>query len=335
MTGRLIAVVLLSLGAASAQIQIDSNDVVHRLRVRIAFGDHAPCDSSTRVVLVGSTGFALAEGSVNGECTAEFFDVPSGRYRVTVRGADAANADDGDVEVNSVINQELEVRAKHTEESSPAHWAAHASFVSVTELGMPSSAAREFEMASRLISKQDWAKAAERLQKGLAMYPKYAGGYNNLGAVYSHTGHNAQARDALQHAIDLDEHMAPAYVNLGRLSFLEKDYAAAEAELTKAITLEPAANSDELFLLAYAQLADHHLDQAIATSREGQAKFPQHAFLHLVAANAYEQQRKIADSMTELRVYLSEEPTGPQADKVRTALATFEARSRCAQSAPC
>ena len=273
-------------------------------------------------------GFAVAEGAVNRECTAEFFDVPSGRYRITVRGRDAANVDEGDVEVNSIISQDLEVRARHTEGSDPSSWATHASFVSVTELGVPSNAAKEFEKASRLIAKQDWAKATERLQKGLAIYPKYAAGYNNLGAVYSHLGNNTQAREALRQAISLDDRLAPAYVNLGRLSFLEKDYSTAESLLTRAISLAPAENADELFLLAYAQLSDHHLDQALQTSRQGHAsKLNHHAYLHLVAANACEQQSKIPDSMSELELYLSEEPSGVQSEKVRKALATFQAQT--------
>ena len=70
MTGRVIAVVFLLLGTACAQIESGSSEVARRVRVRIAFSDHAPCDSSTRVVLTGAMGFALAEGSVNGECTA-------------------------------------------------------------------------------------------------------------------------------------------------------------------------------------------------------------------------------------------------------------------------
>jgi tetratricopeptide (TPR) repeat protein len=273
-------------------------------------------------------GFAVAEGSVTNECTAEFSDVPAGRYRVTVRGADATNADEGDVEVNSVISQDLEVHARHTEGSDPSSWARHASFISASELGVPSNAAKEFDKASRLIAKQDWVKATERLQKGLAIYPRYATGYNNLGAVYSHLGNNAQAREALQQAIALDDRLAPAYVNLGRLSFLDKDYSRAESLLTKAMSMAPAENAAELFLLAYAQLTDHHLDQALETSREGHAaKMNHHAYLHLVAANAYEQQNRIADSMSELEVYLSEEPNGPQAEKVRKALATFQAQT--------
>jgi tetratricopeptide (TPR) repeat protein len=327
MTGRLIALVFVLLGAACAQIENGPSDVARRLRVRVSFSDHAPCDLSTRVMLTGGMGLAAAEGSVNGECVAEFFDVPSGKYRVTVSGAVTTSADQKDVEVNPVTSQDLEVRAKHSEDADPIHWGASASFVPVTDLGVPANAAREFERANRLIAKQDWDKATERLHKGLALYPRYAAGYNNLGAIYSQLGNEAQAREALEKAIALDDHLAPAYVNLGRLSFLQKDFPSAESLLTRAITLAPAANADELFLLAYSELTDHHLDQALRTSRQGHAtKLDRHALLHLVAANAYEQQSKIAASISELELYLSEEPSGPEADKARNALTKFQAQ---------
>jgi tetratricopeptide (TPR) repeat protein len=326
MTGRLIAVVLLLLGAARAQIQTDPADVARHLRVRIEFGD-ARCDSSTRVALSGSMGFALPEGSVDGECRAEFFNVPAGRYRVTVRGADATNADEGDVEVNPVISQDVEVRAKHIE-SNPANWATHSSFISVKELEVPKSAAKEFVKANHLIAKGEWAKAGESLRKGLAVYPQYAAAYNNLGAVYYRLGNRVEARQALGQAIALDDHLVAAYLNLGRLCFLEQDYLGAESLLAKAVSLESAAPPDELFLLAYAQLSDRHLDQAIQTSRQAhEAGLSQHGFLHLVAANAYEQLGRIPQSIAELESYLNEEPNGAQAEKARKVLAIFQART--------
>ena len=326
MTGRLVAVLLLLIGAACAQIQIGSNDVVRRLRVQLAFSDSG-CDFSTRVVLNNDMGAERAEGSVDGECRAEFFDVPSGRYRVTLRGNDATNADGGDVQVNPVVTQDVEVRAKHTK-SDPANWAAHSSFISVDELRVPSNAAKEFEKANRSIAKQDWAKASASLRKGLAVYPNYAAAYNNLGAVYSRMGNSPEARQALQHAIALDDHLAAAYVNLGRISFLDKDYPDAESLLTKAVALEPASNADQLFLLAYAQLNDHHLDQALQTSQQGHdAGLSQHGFLHLVAANALEQQNKVPECMTELEAYIREEPNGPQAEKTKKALSILQSRT--------
>ena len=326
MTSRLMALVLLLSGAACAQIQTDPSDVARRLRVRIEFGDHSPCNSSTRVALSGSMGFALAEGSVNGECTAEFFDVPAGRYRVTVRGADATNADEGNVEVNAVISQEVGVRAKHVE-SEPAHWVTHSSFISVKELRVPKSAAKEFFKANHLIANREWAKAGASLRRGLAIYPQYAAAYNNLGAVYYRLGNRVESRQAFEQAIALDDHLAAAYLNLGRLCFLENDYQEAESLLAKAVSLESAATADELFLLAYAELSDHHLDRAIQTSRQGhEAGVNQHGFLHLVAANVYEQLGRIPQSIAELESYLNEEPNGQQAEKASKVLAIFQAR---------
>lgn len=327
MTGRLIALVVFLVASACAQIENGSSEIVRRLRVRVAFSDHVPCDSSTRVALNRSMGGALAESLVNGKCVAEFFAVPSGRYQVTVSGADATNADGGEIEVNPSVNRDLEVRARHTEKPGPSYWTAAASFISAADLGVPSNAAKEFEKADHLIAKQEWTKATERLHKGLAIYPKSAAGYNNLGALYSYLGYNTEAREALQKAIALDDRLAPAYINLGRLSFLEKDFPNAESLLTRAISLAPAQSADELFLLAYAQLTDHHLDEAIHTSREGHAeKLNHHASLHLLTANAYEQQNRINDCISELQLYLNEEPNGSSAEKVRQALATLQAR---------
>lgn len=210
----------------------------------------------------------------------------------------------------------------------PTYWVPAAAFVSATDLRMPSGATREFRKADHLIAKQEWVKAVERLRKGLAIYPGYAVAYSNLGALYSRLGDNTDAREALQQAIALDDRLAPAYVNLGRLSFVEKDFANAESLLNRAISLTPAQNADELFLLGYAQLSDHHLDEALQTSRQGHAgKLNHHAFLHLVAANAYEQQNRINECIAELQLYLSEEPTGSSVPKVTEALATLQARA--------
>lgn len=332
MTGRLFLPFLFFAGVAYAQMDRGSAQTVARVRVRVDFADHTPCSTSTRVQLSGNSGVPLAEGSVSGECVAEFFDVPPGRYRVTVTGNDVANGDQGDVEIGSVIVQEVEVKARRNADSAGDMSAA--AFISVSDLGVPSPAAKEFNKANHLIERQDWPSASKRLQKAVAIYPNYAAAYNNLGAAYSRMGNIANARTALQQAITLNDHLAAAYVNLARVDFLEKNFPDAETALNKASSLGPP-DVNQFKLLAYAELMDQHFDQAIDTAhRAHTSQVRAHAFLHLAAANAYEQKKKIADSIAELQTYLSEEPAAPRADEVKKAIATLQTQLASARQEP-
>jgi tetratricopeptide (TPR) repeat protein len=329
MTGRLLVLSFLLVGAGSGQIDRGSSETAGRVRLRVAFADHAPCTASTRVALIGNNGFAVAETSANGECLAEFSEVPAGKYRVAVSGGDAVNTDEGDIEITSVITQELEIRARHTGDSVSA--SSSASFVSVSDLRIPSNAAKEFGRASRMIAKQDWSKAMDRLHKALATYPAYAAAYNNLGAVYSRVGNLTQARAAFEQAIALNDHLAPAYVNLARINFLEKDFSGAESLLNKAASL-CALTADELNLLAYSQLLNQHAEEALETSRRGHAtQVAHHAFLHLVAAHVYEQQGELDASIGELQTYLSEEPAASRSAEVKKALVTLQTQHAAAR----
>jgi tetratricopeptide (TPR) repeat protein len=326
MTGRLVVLLFLLLGEACAQFNTGSVVMRGRVRVQIWFADHATCDPSTFVALIANDGFTFADSAVDGHCIADFVDVPAGNYRVKVTGADVASADNADFVLSPGMTQDLEVRARHTGGFEARGFAVTA-FVSVSDLSVPATARKEFEKANHLISKQEWAKAKERLNKAIAVYPQYAAAYNNLGAVCTHMGDIGQAREALQKAITLNDHMALAYVNLGRLSFAVKDFPAVEALIANAQSLA-APDAEQLKLLAYAQLADHHFDQAIETSRQAhRLQLSHHAFLHVLAAKADELQGRTDDSVAELQQYLREEPVGPRAEKVRNALAAFQAQT--------
>jgi Flp pilus assembly protein TadD len=267
-------------------------------------------------------GFSLAETSANGECIATFFDVPSGRYRVALAG-DVANTDSGEIEISGL--QDVEVRARRTADTANT-FPGSPTFVSAGDLHVPTPAAKEFGKANQMIAREEWSKAADRLHKAVTIYPSYAAAYNNLGAVYSRLGDAGNARTAFQEAILLDDHLAAAYVNLARVDFAEKNFGDAELLLNKESSLA-TPNSDELNLLAYAEMMNQHLDQAIETSRHAhQAQLPRHAFLHLVAAHVYEQLANIKQSVGELQTYLKEEPTAVRAEEVKKAIATLQAK---------
>ncbi len=325
MFGRAAVLLLLLTGSAWAQFDSGTSDLVRRVRVQVSFANHTPCESSTRVVLVGGMGSAVAETFTDGECRAEFYDVPPGRYRVSVSGRDIANADGGDVEITPGVLEEVEVKAKRTSEPDSMVHASAGAFISVSDLGIPSGAAKEFGKANQSIGRQEWTKAIDRLHKAITIYPNYAAAYNNLGVAYANVGDRAQGREALQKAISINDHLAAAYVNLARIDIAIKNLPDAEALLNKASGLG-GADAPTLVLLGYAQLMDQHLDEAIATSRKAHA-IPQgqHAYLHLAAAHAFELKHQMADVISELQTYLREEPGSPRAEEVRKALATLQA----------
>jgi len=322
MTGRLLLLFTL-LATASAQINVGSASIGGRVRVWAVSEDHATCESTTRVALVASAGLTFAENSVNEQCVAEFFDVPEGNYRVKVTGPDLANFGETQITVSSGMAQDVEVQSRRKGNGGvPVNGAS--AFVSVGELGIPSAAKKEFDKANRLISKQEWSKATELLRKAVAIYPQYADAYNNLGAIYRRLGDVGQAREVLQKAVAINDHLAVAYVNLGRLSFDQKDFAGVEAFIGKALTVG-SPDGGELTMLAYAQVADRHLEEAIATAGTAhRSQLANHAFAHVLAAKADEMQGKDADSEAELQKFLKEEPTGRRAEQVKNVLAKLE-----------
>ena len=321
MTGRLWVFLFLLVGSASAQFNTGSMAMKGRVRVQVSFANHAACAPTTLVTLESSAGFNFSTSAVDGRCVADFYDVPAGNYRVRVSGADVSRADSADFALSPGMTEEVEVRARSAQGVDPSQRVAASAFISVSDLGVPPGAEREFDKASRLISEQDWEKAAARLHKAIAIYPRYAAAYNNLGAVYSHMGDLPQAREALESAIALNDHMVSAYVNLGRVSFNAKDFPVVETSMRKALSLAQP-NVTEFTLLAYAQLANRHFDDAIATCRQAhRSQLSHHAVLHLLAAGAEDMQGRDEAATADLQQYLDEEPTGRRADEVRKAIA--------------
>jgi hypothetical protein len=80
-----------------------------------------------------------------------------------------------------------------------------------------------------------------------------------------------------------------------------------------------------LVLLTYSEFMNHHMDEAIATSRQAHAIPGSHASVHLIAARSFEQKRDRENSIAELQLFLKEEPSGERADMARKDLNILQA----------
>jgi tetratricopeptide (TPR) repeat protein len=189
--------------------------------------------------------------------------------------------------------------------------------VAAVDLNIPERARKEFDKAAQFEAKGNWQRAIERLNKAIAIYPQYAQAYNNLGVAYGHLGDRVRNIEALQKAISLNDHFAAAYLNLARVAIVDRDFPQAEVLLNKATAID-STDAQILGALANMELLDHHYEQALATCRRAHSTARgEHAVVHYVAARIFEQENRPLDAVAELRVFLSEEQSGPRADAAR------------------
>jgi tetratricopeptide (TPR) repeat protein len=160
--------------------------------------------------------------------------------------------------------------------------------------------------AQRDIEKKDFQAAIDPLQKFIAEQPDVAYGHFQLGYVFTALRKTAEARAEYERAVALDPKMAEGYLNLGVL-LIESEPAAAIPNLRKAVNLLPS-QSRPRYLLGVAQERAGDISAA-AESFEGAYRLDAHnpePILHL--ADLYLRLARPAEAEAKFRVVLEIEP---------------------------
>ena len=123
--------------------------------------------------------------------------------------------------------------------------------------------------ARQAIDRQDFAAAIAPLQKILAEQPDFAFAHFQLAYAFTGLKRREEAKSEYQRAVALDPKLAEGWLNLGLL-LLDGDPAAAADALRRAVALQPA-QSRPRFLLGYARERSGDLAGA-AEAYEGAAK---------------------------------------------------------------
>ena len=293
------------------------------LDAKVLFPDGTPCTAGMRVRLVGHGGYPIAEKFTDTSGRVEFGEVEAGDYHLVVSGEGIQETAGDSFEVDNAPSNQLQIITVHRSATSAGANIAEGAAVSIADMRIPKSAAEQFDKAAQLMGKQVWQKALERLQHALQIYPQYAQAYNNLGVVQEHLGNRESERSAFEQAVQINDHFAAAWLNLGRMAVVDRNFPGAETLLDKANALDPS-DSETLLILANVELLNRHYDQAIAHSERvhamGQAS---HALVHFIAARAFESEHRKGDAENELHIFLNEEPSGARADAVRKELAAI------------
>lgn len=312
MKSRVLVVLFLLAGSAAAQFDRGSSGHVH---VRFTFANGV-CYPFTHVQLIGANGL-LGERMPDDQCEVDFASVPAGTYHVKASGQNLSDTDS--LIATAAWSADLLVHVRPPAEPERGIKAPVDSLVSAADLAVPAKAKKDFVKATELASREDFAKAIQALHHAIAIYPAFAGAYNNLGVLYQRLGDPVQERDSLQKAIDIDDHYVLAFLNLGRMRIRAQDFAGAEVPLRRAAALAPN-DPMPLLLLAFSQLMERRFDEAVATSRRAHSLGISHALVHRIAARALEQQGQTTSAAAELESFLSEEPSGSRSGEARKEL---------------
>jgi TolA-binding protein len=280
----------------------------------------ASAPSGLNVELANAAGdVSIAQSQTDGSGRVRFRTI-TGDHRVRIYGPGVEEYNGTIVieEVESLHTENIDVRSAADVEISAVP--AKSGMIPAVRVKVPAKAEAEFRNGSKALDKKDYAEATKRFRAAIAMYPDYDLAYNGLGVASIETHQTPAAREAFQKAIDLNDHFAEAYRNLGRISLAEHNYEELDDLLTHSLQSDPL-NAWALTYAAYAELQMKRFDLAIAHARKAHA-VPHEglASVHIVAALALEATEQPMEAVEQYRQYLKEDPDGRDAARAREVL---------------
>jgi Tfp pilus assembly protein PilF len=190
---------------------------------------------------------------------------------------------------------------------------ANTGIISVSELNIPSLAARELERARRAFDSGDCRSTATHLEKALRIYSDILSARNNLGVCYLQLREYEKAAAEFQSATQLDPRAPAPFINLGIAFTQLLRLPEAEAATRHALSLDPTS-SRARFVLGTILLSQHHSpEEAIDLFHRSAMDFPR---ARTLLARLFIQQGAVEDAAAELRLYLAA-PNVPDRSRVQ------------------
>lgn len=188
--------------------------------------------------------------------------------------------------------------------------------IDATLVGVPSPAAELYKQALELARQNKVAEAIEKLRRATEEYPSFVSAYNELGVQYMRIGKLPEALEALRTALRLSPYAFAPRLNYGIALVRQRAFAAAEAELQRAIERRGDSALAHLYLgRARIGLGKHQ--EAEAALRRALALGGREAHLaHRYLGALYIERGERAKAIEELETYLQLEPHDKDAKEI-------------------
>jgi tetratricopeptide (TPR) repeat protein len=198
--------------------------------------------------------------------------------------------------------------------------------VSVTNLKASRPAREALEKGKKAFKQDEYDAAENYFQSALSIYPRYADAWIELGWLYQKQKNYKDARKAYIKASDTDKLFVNPYIRLAQLSAIEQKWEDAIKYSDTALSLDPIAFPEALFLKALSHYSLDQLDLAEQIIRRGikidlKNQIPK---MYLLLANICAKKQDHSESIEAMRQYLAIKPDAPDADNVRTLMKEYK-----------
>ena len=191
--------------------------------------------------------------------------------------------------------------------------------VSVAQMQVPDKARKAFKKAQEAMEKGKIAEAAKLVAKALEIHPKYAEALTLQGVLKLEESRFEEALADLQQAVEYDGNYSMAHLALGATYNALERYDEALRVLDRGVGLSPRAWQG-YFEMGKAFLGKRNYDASIRQLIKAEDLHPKYALIHLVKAHALLGMKNYPDAMTELELYLQQNPQGRDSANARETL---------------
>jgi thioredoxin-like negative regulator of GroEL len=193
---------------------------------------------------------------------------------------------------------------------------------------VPEKARKEFLKARQLWQQgKDLQTCVDHLNRAVKSYARFADAYVLLGSAYIEQNSGAEAKSALDKAIEIDPKLSDAWFTLGTLQNREKDYASAEKSLNEGLKLNDASPEGH-YELAKTYWALGRWQDAEPHARKTATLNPNMAPVYVLMGNIALRQQDPDGAIKEFKEYLQLAPNGPMAVGVTQMIQKIEANRK-------
>lgn len=303
---------------------------------RVFFPSGRLVDRRLKVRLIGTTGtdmFTMTDD--NG--TFSFRRLAGGSYTLTVDAGKEYQPVSERVDIiqpnrraasGTTYTVQIQLQAKLMGDGSP-------SVLNTSFAGVPKPALDLYQKALKSAQAGDNKEAVELLKSAIKLHPQFALAHNELGVQHVKLGDLNNAVAALREAIKFSPDAFSPRLNYGIVLFYKKQYQDAGEELDRALKVNETSAIAHLFRgRAFIKTndfakAEREFQRALSLSGGGEIN-EAHRFL----GGIYNEQGKYALALQELETYLKISPNVKDAEQIRKIIQELRAKATTAGNKP-